>query len=121
MKFIGYIGFWNGDAELSPDVYKADIVEKQYICESTKQVRRFQSSGNQNDNINVTNTVSILSDIYSKENWSSIRYIVINNVAWNVNSVEMNYPRLTLELGGIYNNERPSRIGDEAEGNTGIE
>lgn len=120
MKTISLVGFWEGDVEVKPDVYKPNIVEREYICDVTRQVRRFQNSENQNDNLNVTNRVSILSDLYAKENWFSIRYIVLNGVSWNVNSVEMNYPRINLEIGGLYNNERQSGTRNETEENLGV-
>lgn len=104
MKFSGVVGFWTGDKEVSPGVFKPDIKEVSYTGDVTRNYRQSQSVSNQvNDNLNVNNQISILSDLYIRENWPSIRYVVWNGVKWKVNTVEVGYPRLTLELGGVYN------------------
>lgn len=104
MKFSGIVGFWEGDIETSPGVWEPNIVERQYFGDVHRNTRRFQTDSNQsNDNLTVNNQISIISDLYMRQNWNSIRYIIWNNVKWKVNSVEVSYPRITLELGGEYN------------------
>lgn len=103
MKFYGKVGFWAGEKEVKPGVYKPVIVEKLYSGDVSWNNRHFQSSENQNDDIRLNNQISILSDLYSHENFASIRYVVWNNVKWRVTNVEVNYPRLVLTIGGVYN------------------
>lgn len=105
MKFSGMIGFWIKDVETKPGVFKPEIVEKPYIGDIKKNIRRFQSVDNQqNDNLRVNNQISVISDLYMRNNWSSIRYVLWNNVKWSVTSIDINsYPRVILDLGGVYN------------------
>lgn len=108
MKFHGFVGFWNGDREVKPGIWKPDIVERPYYGDVLRNNRRFQSTEQQNDNLTINNQISILADLYAKENFHSIRYVVWNGVAWKVDSVDISYPRLTLEIGEVYNGERPT-------------
>lgn len=103
MKFYGTIGFWDGSSEIKPGVYKPTIIEKLYSGNVNWNNRHFQPSENQNDDIRLNNQISILSDLYAQQNFSSIRYVVLNGVKWRVTNVEVNYPRLVLTIGGVYN------------------
>lgn len=107
MKFAGRIGFWEKDRETKPGVYRPRIVEKTYIGDVLRNVRRFQTAENQqNDNLVVSNRISIFSDLYMRNNWSSIKYVLWNRVKWKVTSVDIgSYPRVILDLGGVYNGE----------------
>lgn len=102
MKFSGVVGFWEGSVETSPDIFEPSIVEKPYTGEVRRNYRRFQSTNNINDDLVTNNKISILSDLYARENWETIRYVIWNGVKWKVTRVEVDYPRLILELGGVY-------------------
>lgn len=105
MKFSGKVGFWQKDVETKPGVYKSEIVEKSYTGDILRNARRFQAAENQqNENLRVTNRLSIISDLYMKQNWASIKYVSWNGVNWSVTSVDISsYPRVILDLGGVYN------------------
>lgn len=103
MRFYGKVGFWLGSREVKPDVFKPMIVEKLYSGTVNWNNRHFQNSENQNDDIRLNNQISILSDLYSQENFASIRYVVWNGIKWRVTNVEVNYPRIVLTIGGVYN------------------
>lgn len=103
MKFYGKVGFWFQDKEVKPGVFKPAIVERLYSGEINWNNRHFQPSENQNEDIRLNSQISILSDLYSKENFASIRYVEWNGTKWRVTNVEMNYPRLVLTIGGVYN------------------
>lgn len=106
MKFSGVIGFWEKDAEVKSGVYKSQIVERPYTGDITRNYRKFNSAENQqNDNLRVNNQVSIVSDLYLRNNWASIKYVLWNGVKWKVNTVEVGHPRLVLEIGEVYNGE----------------
>lgn len=110
MKFSGKVGFWLGDKKIKPGVYKPDIIEKDYTGDILRNSRQFQQVSNQqNENLNLTNRISIISDLYMQQKWNSIRYVLWNSVKWKVNSVDISsYPRVILELGGVYNGEKSS-------------
>lgn len=105
MKFSGKVGFWLKDVETKPGVYEPKIVEKNYTGDIMSNSRRFQSVDNQlNEDLKLVNRLSIISDLYMQKNWPSVKYVLWNGVRWNVSSVDVNsYPRVILELGGVYN------------------
>lgn len=104
MKFSGKVGFWGDEKEIYPGIWRPEIVERKYVGDIIRNNRKLQDKGDkQNANLTLSNQISILSDLYARQNWHSIRYVEWNNVKWEVNSVEINYPRLTLEIGGVYN------------------
>lgn len=111
MKFSGIVGFWQEDVEISPGVYKPAVVEKSYTGDVRRNTRKFQNAENhQRGRFTVNNQISILGDLYSHENWPSIRYVVWKGIKWEVTNVEVNYPRLVLDLGGVYNENEPTSI-----------
>lgn len=101
-KFYGVIGFAEMK-ETSPGVWKESIVPKNYYGDLNRNVRRLQSGDQVNDDISITNEISIISDPYISQNFHSIRYVEFMGAKWKVTSVEVQYPRLILMLGGVYN------------------
>lgn len=103
MKFAGKVGFWIDDAENAPSVYEPKIVEKPYVGNVTRNYRRNQQDGGQqNKNLTLNNQIDILADTYLNQNYQTVRYIVWNGVKWEVTSVEVDYPRIKMEIGGVY-------------------
>lgn len=104
MKFIGKIGFWLGDKETSPGVFVPGILERSYTGDVHRFTHQFRPEENkQNVNFTVSNQISILLDLYMQQNWPSVRYILWNGVRWSVNRIDIEYPRIKIEIGGIYN------------------
>lgn len=103
MKFFGSVGFYTGEQEVKPGVWKPVFVERPYSGNVNWNNRHYQTSENQNDDVRLNNQISILFDLYSQENFASIRYVIWNGIKWRVTNVEVNYPRLVLTIGGVYN------------------
>lgn len=103
MKFYGAVGFYMDDVEVKPGVHKAQIVERPYAGDISWDNRHYQTTDNQNEDIRLNNSFSILSDLYMQENIASIRYVAWKGVKWRVTNVEIGYPRITLTIGGVYN------------------
>lgn len=103
MKFSGKIGFWKGDKEVRPGIWEPEIVELPYTGDMLKNNRRLVVSGKQNADLTTTNQISIISDTFLMQNWSTIRYVVWNGVKWEVTNVDIGFPRVILDLGGVYN------------------
>lgn len=103
MKFAGTVGFWEMDEEVRPGVYRPLIVEKFYTGDMPRNFRKFEpSSEKQNNDISVSNQVTILADLYMWNNLSSVRYVIWNGQKLSVKNVTIDYPRVTLEIGGVY-------------------
>jgi hypothetical protein len=101
-KFYGVIGYAE-TKETSPGVWVEDITERKYYGDITKNSRRLNGGENLNDNLTVTNVISIMADAYAYENFFAIRYVEWMGARWKVSTVEVQRPRLILNLGGVYN------------------
>lgn len=102
-KFRGVVGF-AAMVEKEPGVYVEMIVTRRYACDLLRNNRRLEPSGNINDNINISNEISILADIYALHHFHAMRYIEFEGAKWKVSSVDATKrPRLVLTLGGLYN------------------
>lgn len=102
MKWYGSIGF----AELketTPGVWTPQIIERNYRGDLVRNTRRLQSTDKVNDDININNQISIVADPYANMNFHTIKYATFMGTKWKVSDVEVQYPRLILSLGGVYN------------------
>lgn len=103
MKYAGKIGFWIDDIEVRPGVFRSEIVEKTYTGDVLRSSQRWNGSENINQNLTINNRISIIADLYFKNHVSSIKYITYMGTKWKVSSLELNYPRVTIEMGEVYN------------------
>ena len=101
-KWFGVLGYAE-TVETAPDVWEETIVEHSYYGDVIKNSRKLQASGYLNDDINIANEISILSDPYANLNFHNMRYAVYLGTKWKVTNVGVQYPRLILSLGGVYN------------------
>ena len=101
-KFYGVIGYAE-TVETKPGVWKENITEKTYYGDLVRNTRRLQTTDQLNDNINVANEISIVADPFANENFHSMRYVEFMGAKWKITNVEVQYPRLILTTGGVYN------------------
>ena len=101
-KFFGSIGFAES-VETSPGVWDEAITERTYYGDLSRNVRRLQSGDKVNDDVNVSNEISIVADPFANQNFHSMRYVEFMGAKWKINNVEVQYPRLILTIGGLYN------------------
>ena len=101
-KYYGKIGF-AFTKETTPGVWEEDIKEVDYYGEILQDTRRWQSTSHLNDDLEISNRFSIISDPFISSNIHIIRYLTWMGVKWKVTSVEVAYPRLVLSVGGVYN------------------
>ena len=101
-KYCGNIGFAE-TAETRPGVWEDKITEYVYYGDLSRNSRRLQSGSNLNDNINIANNISIVADPYANKNFHKIRYVEFMGTKWKVSDVEVQFPRLILTLGDVYN------------------
>lgn len=103
-KFYGVIGYTE-TIETKPGVWKAKVIEKSYFGDFIRNTRRYESSNQINDNLNIANEISIIADPYAYQNFHSMQYIEFMGAKWKITSVEVQYPRLILTIGGVYHGE----------------
>ena len=113
-RFYGIVGYANGTTMTEPGIYEEAFLEQSYYGDIIKRARNLViGSDTVNPNITFSNQISILADAYALANFSEIRYIIMNDRAWSVTSVEIQDHRLLLTIGGKYNG-----VKDRAQSNT---
>ena len=101
-KFYGKIGFME-TAETSPGVWEEVPTERYYFGDVLRNERRWEAAQTLNDGLNINNQISIVADPYAINHFQSMRYIEFMNSKWKIGTVEVKYPRLLLNIGGVYN------------------
>lgn len=101
-KFCGKIGFAISQ-DFGGGVWEEVAVERIYYGDVLKYVRRNEVTQQVIDNVNVSNSISIVSDDYASENCANIRYAEYMGSLWKVTAIDVQRPRLILSLGGVYN------------------
>lgn len=104
-KWFGRIGY-SEQLEVSPGVWEEKITERQYYGDVVRNIRRLESSVNVNDDINASMEISIVADPFALSNFHSMRYIEYMGSLWKISNVEVNYPRLVLTIGGLWNGQQ---------------
>ena len=104
MKFCGKVGYAITE-ETSPGVWEPTIVERKYYGDVVKNRSSWQQGESINDDINLTPDISIIADGFAYQNFSYIRYVEFMGAKWKVTSVSPERPRITLTLGGLYNEQ----------------
>ena len=105
MKYFGKIGFKVIDNESNPGVTQTKIIERPYYGEVIRNARRAQNSDKVNDDLTVSNQISLLLDPYLMDNYYNIAYLTFMSNKWKVGNVEMRYPRIIIDIGGLYNEQ----------------
>ena len=101
-KFYGKVGILRTE-ESAPDVYSEVLTERLYKGDVIRNQKRYQSSESLNDDVVLSNNISIVADDYANENVFAIRYVMYKGVPWKVTNAEIQRPRIILTLGGKYN------------------
>lgn len=115
MKWYGKVGYAE-TVETVPGVWDERIVERPYYGEVLRLSRRWQPANKVNDNLEISNRISIVADPFAYENFTSLRYVEYMNAKWKVSDIEVEPPRLILTLGGVYNGNAPEDPGGETPG-----
>ena len=101
-RFYGVIGYAE-TKQTEPGVFEEVITERNYFGDVNRSTRRLESSGGINDNININNEISIIADPYAIQNIYAMRYIEFQGAKWKVTNAEVQYPRIKLTVGGLWN------------------
>lgn len=101
-KFCGLIGY-EITVETEPGIYEETIVENQYYGDVIRNTRRLKEGNKVNDDVVISNQVSIIADPFANNNFHAMRYIEFMGAKWKITEVEVQYPRLILSIGGLYN------------------
>lgn len=107
-RFYGEVGY--GDTVESPagsGVWVDTITEIPYFGDVIRNTRKLDSGEKLNDDISVSNSISIVADDQAVKHFFKIKYVRWAGVLWTVTNVEVKSPRLVLSLGKVYNGPTP--------------
>lgn len=107
-KFCGEIGY--GETVENPSgsgVWEDVITERKAYGDVVRNTRRLQDGDYLNNDLTVSNSISVVADAYANEHVFAIRYVKWQGTLWKVPTVEVERPRLILGLGGVYNGPTP--------------
>lgn len=106
-KFYGAVGYSVGmpvDDPEHPDVWvNSHITERMYKGDIYRNSKTNVVGDTVVTDISLNSSVSIVADAFAYANYWAIKYVVVKNSKWAVTSVEVQHPRLILNIGGVYN------------------
>lgn len=100
-KWAGVIGFVE-TKETAPGVWTEEIAERFCYGDLIRNSRRLQTTDNVNDDITISNEISVIADPYITSNIWAIRYVEFMGSKFKVSNADVQYPRIVLSLGGLY-------------------
>lgn len=100
------IGCAVSNAEKEPDIWDDVIKERTYRADILRNARHFEQMDSLSGGVQINNQLSVVGDSFLFEHLSDIRYVTHRGQRWTC-TVEENYPRVTLTLGGLYNGPSP--------------
>lgn len=101
-RYCGLIGF-SSTVETAPGVWEDIITERKYYGDISKDFRKSRDENKIIRNVSINNLFSIVADPFAFENLEFIKYVKYLGIAWTVESVEVQYPRLLISVGGRWN------------------
>lgn len=104
MKYYGKIGFVE-QVETKPGVWEEVAIEREYYGDVLSVSKRWEKTDHLNDDLTISNRISIVADPYAYSHFHTMRYIELYGARWLINTVEVKQPRLILSIGGVYNGE----------------
>lgn len=111
MKYHGNLGFTISAEKIIDNeptgVWEDSVIEKPYYGEVLKKSYRWSKSDQLNDDIEIGNELSIVCDSFIKTNVGTLKYAIWNGTRWKITSADIEYPRIHLTLGGVYNGATP--------------
>lgn len=106
MKFYGPIGFRH-TYEKKPSKWDEEIVEHNYYGDVIRNTKRFQGNDHINENLDISNQISIVADPFARNHFHEMIYVKWMGATWKISSVEVQFPRLIISIGGVYNGNEP--------------
>lgn len=104
MRFFGKVGY-QIETEDTDSVWVKTMVAKSYFGDVIRNNTRRDTGDTINDQIDINNRISIVADPFAFENFQNMKYVEWLKQLWNIKSIELQPPRIILEVGGVYNGE----------------
>lgn len=104
-KWHGIIGYSISE-ETTPGVWTDKITERKHFGDAISIKSRWQSNNSITDNLTLNTQISIIADPFARKNFGAMRYIEFMGTCWEISDVAVQYPRLILTTGGVYNGKQ---------------
>lgn len=101
-KFYGQVGY-TVSHETSPGIFEEEIIEHDYSGEILQNYKKNDNGEGPIDNIQISNRISFIADPYAYDHFHAIKYVKWRGISWKVSAVTVEYPRLILTIGSVYN------------------
>ena len=104
-RWCGKIGFAE-QVQTSQSVWTEKITERTYRGDVLRNTRRLMDSQQINDNISISNQISVVADAQIRDNFINMRYIEFMGSKWKATQVDASQaPRLIITLGELWNED----------------
>lgn len=101
-KFYGKIGYGHTVVK-APGVHELQITTRPVRGDVIRNIQRMSSTDKVIPDVSISNSLSIVADDYTNRNIHAMQYVEWLGAYWTISSVDVQYPRLVLTLGGVYN------------------
>lgn len=104
-KYYGTVGYVM-TVEDPPEsgIWAEKTIERHYYGDTIEWTSKYSAAvDSTNDNIDITNQISIVADAFAYQNFQYIKYVEYMGAKWKVSTVKVQRPRLILSTGGVYN------------------
>lgn len=100
-KWAGKIGF--AETVIEDDISRTIIVEKNFKGDVLQNNRKWDDSDKINGDFVISNRISVVAKDYMLAHLQYMRYITWHGAKWKINSLSIEYPRVVLTIGDLYN------------------
>jgi hypothetical protein len=100
-RFYGKVGY-GIPGEFTNGVWSDGITERDYYGDVLNESRSIVTTDNVNDDLRLTQRISIVADAFAIQNYLRIKYVENAGALWVVTTANVERPRIILTLGGIY-------------------
>jgi hypothetical protein len=109
-RFYGEIGF--GDTvETAPGVWADVITERKFYGDVPRNIYQSNTTDKVNDDVDTNTSLRVMGTAYAFAHIKDMQYVKFNGEYWSINTVEIQRPRLILNLGGVYNGPKGGASG----------
>lgn len=101
-KFSGLVGYVTQEEKV-PGVWVPVENPRKMKGDVIRQSASSQNGNKVNSDISLNHRVSLIGDAYAFGNYYNIKWIELHGRKWEVSSVEIERPRIIVNLGGLWN------------------
>lgn len=102
MKYSGKVGY-AVQTETAPGVWTKEIKEVHMYGDTLSYGAQPVSSDKVNQDVALSNEISLMGNPIIFENLSTLEYLILSGIKWEITSINLDPPRIKVALGGVWN------------------